>query len=549
MEHVHTDSASDLGLSLVKDWVQNCLANHTDCCQAGPFQLPTRVLDIGVHNGDIRLYSSPGEKAHYLALSHCWGLNQPCKTTIANIEERKISIQFESLPKTYQDTITVARSLNVRFIWIDSLCIIQDNVSDWQRESASMSAVYKNALLTIAAARSADINGSCFAPRPPSVISQMMVLPSADNDGDDLKIFFRKPILTHSVFSYGFHDADASQFPLEDRAWCFQERILPTRIVHYTNEELVWECNGPNECECGVMQSGKQEPSLREHFRALLDEESPDRAEIWMELITKCSKRKLSFESDRLHTISGLAKSLQERGFGEYLAGLWKESLPRQLLWSASGRRTPLYRAPTWSFASVEATSILDCCDKIMPSEKTMHLQVLQASVVPAGEDPRGPVCDGSIRVSGPLQLGTVFWDYVNLNHDKSTKYYMHILGKRKDIHFDYPFINTDEDVVSKDRRFDSLQRDLDNMLLDRHGNDNNLETPEGLKVSLLAVCTEKLRYKAHNQGWSVLWCLILRQSARVAGTLERVGILGLNQPDEPQKWLDEANMTTVTIV
>ena len=89
-------------------------------------------------------------------------------------------------------------------------------------------------------------------------------------------------------------------------------------------------------------------------------------------------------------------------------------------------------------------------------------------------------MCDGSIRVSGPLQLGTVFWDYVNSNHGKGTKYYMHILRKRKDIHFDYPFINTDEDVVSKDRPFNSLQWDLDNMSLNRHGNDNNLETPNG---------------------------------------------------------------------
>jgi hypothetical protein len=123
---------------------------------------------------------------------------------------------------------------------------------------------------------------------------------------------------------------------------------------------------GPNECECGVMQSEMRELTLREYFRALLDEESPDRAEIWMELITKCSKRKLTFEFDRLPAISGLAKSLQERDFGEYLAGLWKENLPRQLLWTASGRRTPSYRAPTWSFASVEASSILDCCDKVM---------------------------------------------------------------------------------------------------------------------------------------------------------------------------------------
>jgi hypothetical protein len=127
--------------------------------------------------------------------------------------------------------------------------------------------------------------------------------------------YLSESLSLHSV-SCGFHDAEALQVPLEDRAWCFQERILSTRIVHHTNGE----CNGPNECECGVMQCEMQEPTLREYFRALLGKESPDRAEIWMELITKCSKRKLTFESDRIPAISGLAKSLQERGFGEYLA-------------------------------------------------------------------------------------------------------------------------------------------------------------------------------------------------------------------------------------
>lgn len=105
------------------------------------------------------------------------------------------------LPKTYQDAITLARAMNVRFVWIDSLCITQDDVTDWQRESTAMSTVYRNALLTVAATRSTDGNKGCLTSRP---AAKQIVFPSKLGGELDLEIRFRKPILTHSVFSYGF---------------------------------------------------------------------------------------------------------------------------------------------------------------------------------------------------------------------------------------------------------------------------------------------------------------------------------------------------------
>lgn len=116
-------------------------------------------------------------------------------------------------------------------------------------------------------------------------------------------------------------------------------------------------------------------------------------------------------------------------------------NIPRQLLWtSRSGKRTPTYRAPTWSFASVESETINDCRDNILPGQKRIHLQVLEATVVPVGEDPRGTVSSGYLKVSGPVQSATVFWDYVRWKKGQRIRHYINILGKRKGIAKDYPF-------------------------------------------------------------------------------------------------------------
>jgi Heterokaryon incompatibility protein (HET) len=119
--------------------------------------LPTRVIDVGPSDASIepRLIISKGRDGAYIALSHRWGapdLSKPqLTTTAANLPAMIEKIPLESMPLNYKDAVITTRKLSFRYLWIDSLCIIQDSMQDWEAESAKMGEVYQNAQLTIAA--------------------------------------------------------------------------------------------------------------------------------------------------------------------------------------------------------------------------------------------------------------------------------------------------------------------------------------------------------------------------------------------------------------
>ena len=128
--------------------------------------MPTRLLDLNYRNGidDLRLDVSPAN-APYVTLSHCWGSNDCLKSsqfTTGTLDEVTKSILITSLLHNFQDTvIVIIRVLGVRYLWIDSLCIIQDSESDWQRESSRMTEICRNSVANIAAEPAA----SCQLPR------------------------------------------------------------------------------------------------------------------------------------------------------------------------------------------------------------------------------------------------------------------------------------------------------------------------------------------------------------------------------------------------
>lgn len=132
--------------------------------------LPSHVINVGnyIHSPFVKLRETEGhEQGKYICLSYCWGKSREFTTTRATLEERKRQIMIANMPKTYQDAICMARELGVSYLWIDSLCICQDDVDDWERESAKMSSIYANAYLTIGASRARDSAGGFFGPRHP----------------------------------------------------------------------------------------------------------------------------------------------------------------------------------------------------------------------------------------------------------------------------------------------------------------------------------------------------------------------------------------------
>lgn len=155
-------------LKSAKTWFKNCEQNHTKC-SIQPTFLPTRFLDLYPSDGlnEIKFIDTNhlDITSRYIALSHCWGKEQIITTTRATEGDRRQSIKLDQLLKTFHDAVIVSRQLNIQYLWIDRLCIVQGDVEDWQEESGKMALVYQHACLVISASASADGRGSCFSSR------------------------------------------------------------------------------------------------------------------------------------------------------------------------------------------------------------------------------------------------------------------------------------------------------------------------------------------------------------------------------------------------
>jgi hypothetical protein len=201
--------------------------------------MPTRVLDVGTaSNPRLRLQvndkSSP--ISPYVTLSHCWGKIQIKRLTKINISQLAECIDVNELTKTFQEAIIIARRLGVKFLWIDSLCIIQDSIKDWDKESSAMGDVYKNALCNIAATAAPNGHTGCFLERNP-LLARTCRLRIEGLPG------LAPKSQVYDLTRVDFWKQAISAAPLIQRAWFLQERILAPRVIHFGKNQLLWECH------------------------------------------------------------------------------------------------------------------------------------------------------------------------------------------------------------------------------------------------------------------------------------------------------------------
>ena len=135
--------------------------------------MPTRLIDVDAFREDVKLVDSAsfGGRGKYIALSHVWGKGKHFKTETINLDNHRIRIPFGDLPKTFRDAVLATRALGLRYLWIDSICIIQDSPADWKQEASLMASVYFNAYATISAAASKDSDSGLFFDRDPPACS------------------------------------------------------------------------------------------------------------------------------------------------------------------------------------------------------------------------------------------------------------------------------------------------------------------------------------------------------------------------------------------
>ncbi|KFY40316.1 hypothetical protein V494_03573 [Pseudogymnoascus sp. VKM F-4513 (FW-928)] len=296
-------------LELAKKWLDGCLETHEFCKSIEDCQLPTRLIDLG--STPIRLVQSSEltTKPHYATLSHCWGTQDFYKLEQDNLEDFKNAIPEKKLTKTFQDAIYITRSLNLRYLWIDCLCIIQCCDTDWRSESALMSSIYGGSTITIAATGATDGTKGCFL-KPPGFISKVHVKLTTGDVWDIAPSKFYNSVV---------------RSPLGDRAWAVQERLLSPRTLHFSKTDLFWECRHRDASE-----SFPEGSPAFEHQHMFHRDRKPI-SEIWHTIIKLYTGSKLSFPSDKLVAISGLAQRAFKENGDQYLAGLWRKDIEFQL--------------------------------------------------------------------------------------------------------------------------------------------------------------------------------------------------------------------------
>lgn len=301
----------------------------------------------------------------YATISHRWGGNNECLTTKTSLPQRISGIPWNELPVSFQDAATVAWEQGIRYLWIDSLCIIQDDSADWEWHAKNMCYIYENSILNIGLTSSPDNTVSCLGRRwldrtgGVSVESKSI---SVRIQGKDHVFHSRVPLhLAHRTFDHrspsdtrGAHVEDdilvQEAAPLLTRGWVFQERMLAPRMVHFHISEMVWECRTATLCECsginmdrpnddlkkaiGVNDSPPLSPDFSQHPKSVVVSLAVQRS--WARAVAQYTRLRLTRNSDRLAALAGLARQAKRLSGFDYLAGLLfedKSDFARQLAW------------------------------------------------------------------------------------------------------------------------------------------------------------------------------------------------------------------------
>ncbi|KAF4635178.1 hypothetical protein G7Y89_g2937 [Cudoniella acicularis] len=431
-QRVAPDAASEAAFETVHRWIYECSSTHMACptlpaaClkyqspvekdskdqEERPRTLPSRVLDVGPSDGSqepyLRVYAQP-TTGFWVALSHCWGTIPLLRTTTQTINSHIQGIPMAKLPPSFRDAVAITRILGIRSLWIDSLCIVQDNLEDWKIESAQMSRVYGRSFLTILAAGASNSLGGCFIPR--SWRLPATELQPSDSPGP---FYVTEYIIDNSEPSLR---NKANREPIDRRGWCLQESLLPKRTLYYGKRMMTWRCQTGSYSE----QGGRQDRPLAIHHET---DRSLFGYSRWEFIVQEYTSRSLTQETDKLIALAGIAEELFQIWNDAYVAGLWRGDLIRQLLWQREGdvdsetglevnvSRSKNYIAPSWSWAAING-SILFRAHWFKDYDALS--EVVDVEVIPVNT-PFGQISRGSLTLKGPMERVVGDW-HLNDKH------------------------------------------------------------------------------------------------------------------------------------
>ncbi|KAF5968274.1 hypothetical protein FCOIX_11522 [Fusarium coicis] len=387
-------ASSERNYRLLRKWLSTCMASHGGC-RASQYMtdksaqeitaLPTRVIDIGdlkEHRSKPRLFISHKASGQYIALSHRWSKSTATKLKGENLSEYQKEIPVNDMPSTFHDTIEVTRQLGFRYLWIDSLCIIQDDESDWSQESRKMGTIFEEASCTIAAVDSVDdvgVDHGLFLPRDTDPLSFKLTIPYKKEPLGNLSqrvfkintaVYVWKTRWLREIPTMESCDKNTitirprilsswRRIPRSSwhkRGWVLQERLLSRRLIYYTKDKLSWSC---------LTESGEEEggdPTAADRLPLIPMCRGSDRSifSIWESIISDYQRCQLTFSKDRLAAIRGIAARLEAQFSCKIYAGILSQPLgdsAENLLWYAS--KAPLgtfneFHAPSWTWVAFD---------------------------------------------------------------------------------------------------------------------------------------------------------------------------------------------------
>ncbi|KAK0616437.1 heterokaryon incompatibility protein-domain-containing protein [Immersiella caudata] len=373
---------SPTNFGIAEHWLRECEERHDDCSviPKAPV-LPTRVIDVGVGTDNLSLHYPHGAAGRYVALSHCWGGRITPTLSASTHDPFLRGIPYDQLPANFQDAVVITRRLGIRYLWIDSLCIIQDSVQDWLEESKKMGGIYEDATLTIAAMTSSKSTDGILGTNQTKAKQPDSVSIPALRAGDRT-VNARVEALPKKKDQEYLADLITNSV-LASRGWTLQESVLSARVLFFGAKQIYWRCHSGFQYADGrLSQLGEawvlpDFPDLKDSCPAMrsyqfssavgrpLSNAGVDEKEAILEeyyhLVHDYTRRLLTVVSDKLPAFSGLAQRTHRAVGGAYLAGLLSDDIKRSLLFypSVSFDSKPAatgmeYRAPSWSWASLD---------------------------------------------------------------------------------------------------------------------------------------------------------------------------------------------------
>ncbi|KAF5591780.1 tol [Fusarium pseudoanthophilum] len=419
----------------VREWLDRCQKYHKDCkLQRTPTWNPTRLLYVCNTQAALQVRLVEGRElpdgTEYLTLSHCLGVGNTLQLTRSNIEAFKSSIPVDELSRVFIDACNTTKRLSREYLWIDALCIIQDDPTDWQHEVGCMASIYGNSWLNLSADGDDAADQGLFCPSIKRAVHPWY------------------PLYIHRECDHGLpRDYCVSDYhnwwkriansELNRGAWALQERVLSPRVLHLGLEQVALECCSNAVCE----RLPYGDPTIRGDTtvltslkRFVLDARNGNMSSLspeitfrnWNQIVQAYSQGQLTIATDRLVALSGLidvlypvfqqmvepenevgdrrgrrstqteADSLCHSSTGLFLAGLWRPYAERQLLWRAMSRDHPFtydgntlsvpgkrydeYIAPTWSWCSVKDAAI---APQELRSGNIYFTKVIDTNIIP----------------------------------------------------------------------------------------------------------------------------------------------------------------------